>query len=62
MKTRGGTAVTFSGGGNVTNFWAYYQASVDRYVGLNAEELRDEAIRVIYRLMSENGHPVRNGP
>lgn len=32
--------------GKVANFWAYYQASVDRYVGLNAEELRDEALRV----------------
>jgi len=31
--------------GKVLNFWAYFQATVDRYVGLNAEELQDEARR-----------------
>lgn len=31
--------------GKVANFWAYYQASVDRYVGANAEEIREEALR-----------------
>jgi hypothetical protein len=32
--------------GAVQNFWAYYQACIDRYVGSNAEEIRDEAMRV----------------
>lgn len=31
--------------GVIANFWAYYQTSIDRYVGLNAEEIRDEATR-----------------
>lgn len=31
--------------GKVQDFWAYFQASVNRYVGANAEELREEAMR-----------------
>ena len=31
--------------GKVGDFWAYFQASVNRYVGANAEELREEAMR-----------------
>lgn len=31
--------------GKVADFWAYFQASVTRYVGVNAEELREEAMR-----------------
>lgn len=29
--------------GKVRDFWPYFKASADRYVGLNAEELREEA-------------------
>lgn len=32
--------------GKVVEFWPYFRACVDRYVGANAEELRAEAIRV----------------
>lgn len=31
-------------GGQVRDFWSYFKASVDRYVGLNAEEIREEAM------------------
>ena len=31
--------------GKVADFWSYFQASVNRYVGANAEELREEAMR-----------------
>jgi hypothetical protein len=31
--------------GSIQDFWAYFKASVDRYVGSNAEELREEAMR-----------------
>jgi hypothetical protein len=31
--------------GNVQDFWAYFKAAVNRYVGANAEELREEAMR-----------------
>jgi hypothetical protein len=31
-------------GGQVRDFWPYFKASVDRYVGLNAEEIREEAL------------------
>lgn len=31
--------------GKLQDFWAYFQASVNRYVGANAEELREEAMR-----------------
>ncbi len=37
---------TYQRAGKVANFWAYFQASVDRYVGGNAEEIREEAMRV----------------
>lgn len=30
--------------GKVLDFWSYYKAAVDRYVGANAEELREEAL------------------
>jgi hypothetical protein len=30
--------------GGIRDFWPYFKASVDRYVGLNAEELREQAI------------------
>ncbi|MDP2228564.1 MAG: hypothetical protein Q8J78_13930 [Moraxellaceae bacterium] len=30
--------------GVIRDFWPYFKASVDRYVGLNAEELRQEAM------------------
>jgi len=32
-------------GGKVLDFWSYYKAAVDRYVGANAEELREEAMQ-----------------
>ncbi|OAM89299.1 hypothetical protein OH491_13760 [Termitidicoccus mucosus] len=32
--------------GAVNDFWSYFKACVDRYVGANAEELRTEAMRV----------------
>lgn len=31
--------------GKVLDFWAYFRAAVSRYVGANAEELKQEAIR-----------------
>lgn len=31
--------------GKVLDFWPYFRAAVDRYVGLNAEELREQAMR-----------------
>lgn len=31
--------------GGIRDFWPYFKASVDRYVGLNAEELREEAMQ-----------------
>lgn len=31
--------------GGVLDFWAWYQSAVNRYVGQNAEELREEAMR-----------------
>lgn len=31
--------------GKVVEFWPYFRASVDRYVGANAEEIRTEAMR-----------------
>lgn len=37
---------TYQRAGKIANFWAYYQASVDRYVGGNAEDIRDEAMHV----------------
>lgn len=32
--------------GKVRAFWPYFRASVDRYVGVNSEEIQDEARRV----------------
>jgi hypothetical protein len=32
--------------GKVQEFWPYFRACVDRYVGANAEEIRDESMRV----------------
>jgi hypothetical protein len=32
--------------GKVVEFWPYFRACVDRYVGANAEEIRAEAMRV----------------
>ena len=32
--------------GKVQEFWPYFQATVDRYVGANAEEIRSEAMSV----------------
>lgn len=31
--------------GKVQSFWPYFQAAVDRYVGSNAEELKEQALR-----------------
>jgi hypothetical protein len=31
--------------GKVADFWPYFRATVDRYVGLNSEEIRDQAMR-----------------
>lgn len=31
--------------GGIVDFWAYFKSASDRYVGQNAEELRDEAMR-----------------
>ncbi len=31
--------------GRIQDFWAYFKAAVDRYVGSNAEELKEEAMR-----------------
>ncbi len=31
--------------GKIGTFWPYFQAAVDRYVGINAEEIREEAMR-----------------
>lgn len=31
--------------GKVLDFWSYYKSAVDRYVGANAEELREEALQ-----------------
>ncbi|MBX3736695.1 MAG: hypothetical protein KF715_08405 [Candidatus Didemnitutus sp.] len=30
--------------GKVRDFWPYFKASVERYVGLNAEEIREDAM------------------
>jgi hypothetical protein len=32
--------------GKVADFWPYFQATVRRYVGLNAEEIRQESLQV----------------
>jgi hypothetical protein len=32
-------------GGKVEDFWPYFKTAVNRYVGANAEELREEAMR-----------------
>ncbi|PTX95734.1 hypothetical protein [Opitutus sp. ER46] len=39
------TVAKYQRTGNVRDFWAYFQAAVNRYVGLNAEEIREEAMR-----------------
>ena len=31
--------------GKVQSFWPYFQAAVNRYVGVNSEEIRDEAMK-----------------
>ena len=31
--------------GKIAAFWPYFQASIERYVGSNAEEIREEAMR-----------------
>ncbi len=37
---------TYQRAGKVVEFWPYFRACVDRYVGANAEEIRGEAMRV----------------
>jgi hypothetical protein len=36
---------TYQRAGKVQEFWAYFSATVDRYVGANAEEIQAEALR-----------------
>ncbi len=39
------TVASYQKTGKVREFWPYYKATVDRYVGLNSEELQAEAMR-----------------
>lgn len=39
------TVATYQRAGKVRAFWPYFTATVDRYVGLNSEELQAEAMR-----------------
>lgn len=36
---------TYQRAGKVVEFWPYFKASVERYVGANAEELKEDAMR-----------------
>jgi len=51
--------------GKVQDFWAYFQASVNRYVGGNAEEIREEAMRAgthVTQLLGLMGRNAKKDP